>query len=57
MTQGWEGVIVMSKWFKKIKEWHEAGYWNTEMVKNAVVKGKITTEEYKAITGKEYVTD
>ncbi|MGO5592783.1 XkdX family protein [Acidaminococcus sp. HCP3S3_G9_1] len=47
----------MSKWFKKIKVWYEAGYWNTEMVKNAVVKGKITTEEYKAITGKEYVTD
>lgn len=44
----------MSKWYKKIKEWYEAGYWTTVMVKNAVVKGKITAEEFKKITGTDY---
>jgi uncharacterized XkdX family phage protein len=47
----------MSKWYKKIQEWYEAGYWITEMVKNAVVKGKITADEYKTITGEDYVAD
>lgn len=44
----------MSKWYKKIKEWHEAGYWTAGMVRNAVVKGKITAEEFKKITGTDY---
>lgn len=39
---------------KKIKEWYEAGYWTTEMVRNAVIKGKITAEEFKKITGTDY---
>lgn len=47
----------MSKWYKKIKSWYEAGYWTLTMVKNAVVKEKITAEEYKTITGEDYVAD
>lgn len=43
-----------SKMFEKIKGWYETGAWSKEWVKNAVVKGKITAEEYKEITGEEY---
>ena len=46
--------MMMSKWYKKIKEWYKAGYWTAGMVRNAVVKGKITTDEFKEITGEEY---
>ena len=38
----------MSKWFKKIKEWYEDGYWTAGMVRNAVTKGKITADEFNA---------
>lgn len=44
----------MSKWYKKIKEWYEAGYWTTEMVRNAVAKGKITADEFEKITGADH---
>ena len=27
--------------FEKIKQWHTQGLWNTQMVNNAVLKGKI----------------
>lgn len=40
--------------YQKIKRWYEYGMWTKEMVKNAVVKGKITAEEYKEITGEDY---
>lgn len=29
--------------------------WNEEMVKNAVLMGKINEKEYKEITGKDYI--
>ena len=45
----------MSKNYNKIKRYYDKGFWNIEMVKNAVVKGWITEEEYKEITGEEYV--
>lgn len=41
-------------WYQKIKEYYDKGLWNDEMVKNAVIKGKITQDEYKEITGIEY---
>lgn len=47
----------MSKWYLKIKGWYEAGYWTKKMVRNAVVKAKITTDEYKAITGEDYTAE
>ena len=40
--------------FRKIKEYFSMGLWNEQQVRNAVAKGKITTEEFKAITGKDY---
>ncbi len=40
--------------YEKIKAWYELGVWNEERVRNAVVKGKITADEYTQITGKAY---
>lgn len=39
----------------KIKKWYEQGLWTKDMVKNAVNKGIITADDYKEITGEEYV--
>lgn len=36
------------------KGYHDSGFWNAAMVKNAVKKKRITAEEYTEITGKEY---
>ena len=44
----------MSNWFEKIKKYFNAGLWTKKMVGNAVVKGKITAEQYKEITGNDY---
>lgn len=41
-------------WFEKIKRYYDSGAWNKTMVRNAVVKGKITQEEYEIITGDKY---
>lgn len=40
--------------FEKIKKWYESGMWTKKMVCNAVIKGKITEDEYTEITGEEY---
>lgn len=40
--------------FEKIKKWYESGMWTKKMVRNAVIKVKITEEEYTEITGEEY---
>lgn len=40
--------------FEKIKKWYESGMWTKKMVRNAVIKGKITEEEYTEITGEAY---
>lgn len=39
--------------FEKIKRWYPK-LWNEKMVRNAVVKGVITPEQYAEIVGKEY---
>ena len=44
----------MSKMYKKIKEYYNTGLWSEVRVRNMVVKGVITEEEYKNIVGKEY---
>ena len=44
----------MSKICEKIKEYYNTGLWSEERVRNMVVKGIITGEEYRAIIGKEY---
>lgn len=45
----------MSPKFNKVKKYYDAGLWTLEMVKNAVVKEWITAEEFKEITGEDYV--
>lgn len=41
-------------WFEKIKKYYQDGLWTKAMVRNAVVKGKITAGEYYQITGEVY---
>lgn len=40
-------------WFENIKKWYPE-LWDIERVRNAVEKGKITTEEFEIITGEKY---
>lgn len=44
----------MSSKFEKVKGYFDKGLWNIERVKNAVVKGWITAEEFQIITGQPY---
>lgn len=44
----------MSKMYDKIKSYYDSGLWSEERVKNMVIKGIITEEEYNDIIGKEY---
>lgn len=44
----------MSNKFEKVKSYYERGLWNLERVKNAVVKGWITAEEFFMITDEIY---
>lgn len=39
---------------KKIAKWYKQGLWTAEMVRNAVKKGILTTEDYAEITGEDY---
>ncbi|NJJ36681.1 XkdX family protein [Clostridioides difficile] len=41
--------------FEKIKYYYNNNIWTKEMVKNAVLKEKITAKEYKEIIGKNYM--
>lgn len=43
-----------SEEFDKIKEWYDSGAWSIKWVRNAVRKGRITTEEFEEITGEPY---
>ena len=47
----------MSKHFKKVKGYYDSGLWSIKRVRNAVVKGWITVEEFKMITGEVYGDD
>lgn len=42
-------------WFKTVKRYYDKGYYSNEDVKIFVVGKKITEEEYKIITGVDYV--
>ena len=44
----------MSKMYEKIKKYYNTGLWSEVRVRNMVVKGVITEEEYASIVGKEY---
>lgn len=41
--------------FEKIKGYYDGGYWTKEQVATAVKYNKITAEQYKLITGEDYV--
>lgn len=43
----------MSK-FEKVKYYYDHGLWSIDRVRNAVVKGWITAEQFKEITGEDY---
>ena len=47
----------MSKMYEKIKEYYDAGLWSEERVRNMVIKGIITEEEFYEITGEFYNED
>lgn len=40
--------------YEKVKGYFDRNLWNEEMVRNAVVKGWITEEEFFEICGVEY---
>ena len=44
----------MSAFAEKVKGYYDLGLWTEARVKNALMKGALTEEEFKAITGKEY---
>lgn len=41
--------------YKVVKRYYDKGFYSKEDVKKFVRAGKITPEEYKEITGEEYV--
>ncbi len=43
-----------SKHFWDVKNWYDDGIWKISRVRNAVVKGWITAEEFYEITGEVY---
>ena len=43
-----------SQKFDRVKKYFDNGNWNVEMVRNAVVKGWITEEEFEEITNLPY---
>lgn len=47
----------MSKMYEKIKEYYDSGLWSKERVRNMVIKGIITEEEFYEITGEFYNED
>lgn len=44
----------MSSYFEKIKSYYNKGYWSARQVYDAVLKERITAEEYKLITGQDF---
>lgn len=47
----------MSSKFKKVKYYYDTGLWSIHRVRDAVVKGWITPEEFYEITGEVYSTE
>ena len=43
-----------SKKFDLVKKYYDKGLWTKAKVAEAVVKGWITADEYKEITGEDY---
>ena len=45
---------MKSRMYDKIKTYYDTGLWSEARVKNMVIKGIITEEEYSTIVGKDY---
>lgn len=43
-----------SEKFEMVKDYYDTGKWKKKAVKNAVVKGWITAEEFEEIVGEPY---
>lgn len=43
-----------SKKYKKVKSYYDSGLWGISKVRDAVVHGWITAEEFEEITGQPY---
>lgn len=44
----------MMPWFDRIKRFYDLGLWTKQQVRDGVVAGVITAEEYEEITGDVY---
>lgn len=44
----------MSKDYEHYKELYETGMWSKKWLRNITKKGRLTPEEYEAITGEAY---
>lgn len=44
----------MSKYYNIVKKNYDNGFWSIDKVRDAVVKGWITAEEFQEITGEVY---
>ena len=44
----------MSEKFAYVKDCYAYGFWKEAQVKKAVIKGWISADEFKAITGNDY---
>lgn len=42
-------------WFEKVNRFYQNGYYTNENVKSFVKAEKITEEQYKLITGEDYI--
>ena len=47
----------MSKMYEKVKSYYDTGLWSEERVRNMVIRGVITEEEFYDITGEFYNED
>lgn len=47
--------MININWFERLKGYYTKGYWTKSMIGDAVKKDKITSEEYKQITGEDYI--
>lgn len=47
-------MITMSKYYNLVKKNYDNGFWSIDKVRDAVVKGWITAEEFYDITGEVY---
>lgn len=44
----------MSKYYNLVKKNYDNGFWSIDKVRDAVIKGWITSDEFQEITGEVY---